>query len=788
MPRRLVLGLFFIGGVSALIYEIAWVRQASLAFGVSLYAYSAVLAATMGGMAIGEYLMGHYADPSKRPLVLFSGLQILLAGLGALTLPALNGLTGLYSLVVRAIDATGPTLNVLRLGMAALALTLPAILIGAGFPLMSRIVARHHRVGEDVGWMMGINTLGSVLGCLLAAIVLIRFLGLSGTVLLAAALNLIVALVSWRLAGRERDPQTSPAAQPETAPAKEGASLPVSRPGAGLLSAWTLEFILWAYALSGFVALADEVVWARLIGVFVPGTVYSFAILLAVCLAGLAGGSLIATAWLRRRKATLHLFGALELAVGLLSVGALFSFASLPNLHLESLLQNDSAANGMVWAAVLALITLFPVTLGMGMLFPVVSSLYTAESSRQVGQHLGRLAAYNTTGSIVGALLAGFVSVPLLGMRSSALALGGISLLIGLAAVVVSGMGAGGAANGFRAAKFRLVPIVGGLVVVAVAILAAARLPVAHYLGAWQADASRLIFYKEGLESTVAVFSAGPEHPKFTTINGQTEVPTDEPGLRAFHLLGHLPPLLVPDARDALMLGFGNGISSGAMATHRIPVLDVVELAPEMVAAAQAVYSVENRLVLQDPVLTIDSDDARNYLLQTSHKYDIITADASFPFTSVSWTLYTQEFYRGIRQHLTARGVFLQRLPIDKLTINDYRSILRTFQSVFPNTTLWYTGGTQTLLLATPDPLTEAALIEKLNAVATDPTVQLDLGDETAIRQYDVMTSDQVRQFSSLGHVVLDNTAFFMPENSETEALLQLIQPAADNAGSAVTP
>ena len=247
------------------------------------------------------------------------------------------------------------------------------------------------------------------------------------------------------------------------------------------------------------------------------------------------------------------------------------------------------------------------------------------------------------------------------------------------------------------------------------------------------------------------------------------------------HLLGHLPPLLRPGAQNGLMLSFGNGIATGALTTHQVPAVEVVELAPEMVEAAQ-MYAEENRNVLQYPGLQVHVEDARNFLLQTDRQYDVITTDATHPTNASSWTLFTTEFYRQVDQHLAPGGVFLQWVPLHSMAIADYLSILRTFQSVFPNATLWYTGGSHTLLLATPGAVTDAYLEERLQAVPDNSAVLEDLGGPEEISRYWIMNSEQLRQFVGQGGLVRDNDAFFLPINAETETLIQVIQLAAVRA------
>lgn len=249
--------------------------------------------------------------------------------------------------------------------------------------------------------------------------------------------------------------------------------------------------------------------------------------------------------------------------------------------------------------------------------------------------------------------------------------------------------------------------------------------------------------------------------------------------VHVFRLLGHLPPLLKPYVQDALFLSFGNGIASVALSTLNISLLDVVELAPEMVDTARQVYTQENRNVLKYQGMMVHIEDARNFLLQTGRKFDIITSDATHPSKSRSWTLFTIEFYRGIQQNLTPDGVFLQRLPIHSMVIADYKAILRTYQSVFPNATLWYNGGGHILVLTTPSRLTKAELEDKLKTVSRQPEVLKDLGDVAHIERYWIMNSDQLQQFVGTGRLVTDNNAYFLPINTDMDQLTQMIQQAA---------
>ncbi len=449
MQRKWILALFFLAGISSLIYEIAWVRQATLTFGVSIYAYSAVLTAYMGGMALGGYWIGKRADREEYPFKLFALLQVGLAVLGILTPFALQGLSTVYAALARSLQPGLWLLTFFRLLMSILALTPPSVCIGAILPVMGRAYARRSgQVGGDVGWLYALNTLGSVLGCLLTAAIFLRLFGLRETIFLAAFINLIVAGLSWSFRTVRLEPlraQSAPAAPGKRSKSQAAKSVerkprhsqaPVklveSKPLVEPLSSAGLRFVIIAYTLSGFVVMAYEVVWARLISLHTVGAVYSFSVMLTVFLAGLVVGGLVG-AWMARKwRPTLFTFGGLQLAIGFLAVVTMLSFANLPALKLENIFPAYSVSAEMGFESLLSFITLFPVTILIGMVFPVVSSLYTAEQAEHVGLKLSRVTALNTTGSILGSLLAGFVIVPALGLQYSIYLLALVNLLIGM--------------------------------------------------------------------------------------------------------------------------------------------------------------------------------------------------------------------------------------------------------------------------------------------------------------------------------------------------------------------
>jgi spermidine synthase len=801
--RIYALALFVLAGISALIYEVTWVRLLSLDFGVSVYAVSAVLTAFMAGLALGSWLFGRLAaraakQPSSRALLLLYALLLIGVGVCGLLAPLVfRQLGALYVWIYRQFAPDFYTFNLIRFGLAALALCLPTCLMGGTLPVMSQLLIRHdQRRGGDLGALYAANTFGGVLGACASGLFLIRWLGVQGTIDLAVAIDFVCAGVAFVLSQRRADERrpalnknreprtenrsprrqrgketrrqavsTTPDIQSDAQPARQAANSQFTiRDSQFSISAQRL--VLWGFALSGFAALGYEVVWTRLLSIFSLGAVFSFTIMLTTFLVGLALGGALMARRVDRSERPLELFGTLELGIGVAAILILFVFAKLPTI-LAGLTATDTLGKLVYVEFVSAALTMLVPTLLMGAIFPVAARLYSigplsdaGVPVEAVGRRVGRLYALNTLGSALGAAVAGFVLIPLLGLQRAALLLALINLALG--AIVL-----------LQTTPIPRVRLVGALVV---AIMAALLLPPGIYLGFREGTAPSLAFYREGVDATVSVFDVADPPLKISFVNGRSEVPTDPQSMRAFYMLGHLPPLLRPQAQSALMISFGNGIATGAMSRHSIPRIQAVELVAEQVAAAQ-LYQKENRGVLNYPGLKITIEDGRNYLMRSDEQFDIITADATHPVNSSSWALFTREFYGLVRQRLSSDGVFVQWLPFHDLSSQDFRDIVKTFQSVFPHTSLWYTGGIHSFMVATPQPLTRAEVLALGPQIEAAGIVD-DLGDGQKLVGDFLMDEGAVARYVESAQLVTDDSAFFIPAK-ETDAILQSWAPYA---------
>ncbi|MBW1689106.1 MAG: fused MFS/spermidine synthase [Deltaproteobacteria bacterium] len=417
----LLLGCFFLSGFAALLYQTAWTCELSFVFGTSEIAVAAVLAAYMGGLALGAAAAARYALRLRRPVLAYGVLELAIA-LSALSVPA--GIRLINAVYVGLLGGGGELLEggaamatLFQLGAAFAVLLPPTAFMGATLPLLARHAVRNEaEIGSRVGVLYAVNTAGAIAGTLCAAFLLMPELGLRRTVWVGAALNGLVFALAALLARGAASPPTPNHSTPEGPRAG-------STPATGA-AVW----ILPAIALSGAVSFAYEVLWARLLGHLLGASLDAFASMLASFLLGIALGSAFAAHVATSRTRAALGFGAAQLGIALTSYAA-FAFADrLPEFSLWL----GAGPSAPLASAALAAATLLPITLCIGATFPFAVRLL-ARSPEQAARATARVYAWNTVGAIVGALGAGFVLLPQLGFAGTVSI--GIAATLGLAAI-----------------------------------------------------------------------------------------------------------------------------------------------------------------------------------------------------------------------------------------------------------------------------------------------------------------------------------------------------------------
>jgi spermidine synthase len=626
----------FASGAAAVAYELLWARDFALLYGSTAVGTAVVLAAYFGGLALGARAGGRAASRAAS-LALFGRLELAVAGVVLAYLacrPLLAPAAGWLGAAVPA-----PFLPVVRATFAAVVLLAPTTLIGATLPAATAVLARDDLAGT--GRLYAWNTLGGALGALLCGFVAIRALGVRGSFLAAAVLD--VAVGAAALAWARRAATTAPPGPTEAA-----------RPGAAVALA----------ATAGFVGLADEVLWSRGLAGVLSNSVYSVALVLAAVLIGIVLGARIGAR--RRGEDGRQRLAAAWVALALTSLGSLLALHVLVPMSraLAGLLGVHGPAGGLAVEAALALAVVLAPALCLGAVFTLLLSFTGGPAPAT----LGRLLAANTAGGIAGALAAAFVLLPGLGLG------GGLLVTAALPAVAATAV-AGPTWLGALAA--------GAGAAVATVAIAGPTLRLA-----WQDryGAETLLHYADGPAATVMV-TADARGAKRLRVNGQYSLGGTD-GLLLERREAHLPLLLHPAPTRLLALGVGTGDTLGAAVRHPGLHADGVELLPEALGAA-TFFARENGGVLGDARARLVADDARSFLLGTRARWDVILSDLFLPWTAGAAALYSLDFYRLGRRHLAPGGLYCQWLPLHQLGVRDLEMIVATFAAAFPAVQLW---------------------------------------------------------------------------------------------------
>lgn len=694
--------LLLCSGICALIYQVLWLRVLALTFGVTVHAAAVVLASFMGGLALGSLLAGRLADRTPSPLRLF-GLVELAIGLCALATPLALG--AVQSVFVAASPYLPESLllgTVIRVVLSFGVLLLPTALMGATLPIVIKSsLARLDGLGTRISILYASNTTGAILGALLAGFYLIPRIGLSRSFLIAAAINSAVGLTALALSRALPRSGPSPIAEPAPAEAAVTAERGQMR-GA--------QVVLLVSALSGFASLALEVVWFRVLAIFLGPTSYTFTVVLATVLTGIALGSALAAPILRwRRLDGMQALALLQFA-GAALVLTSFSGLVVPGqapMWLARLMTSLGAGFALP-AAALSLTVVLPASLFFGLAFPIGLRLWAGagKGDAETGRRVGVFYSVNVGGAILGSLVAGFLLLPLLGSRASLVAMAALYLLAGIALQLVCA---------------RRRPLVTGLAVSAViaVVLQVQAVPDPLDLMHRRIYAGRpVIWQEEGPQTTVAV--VGGVNNRVMYLDGRHQA-NDSPGMTFIHRrIGILPAVLHPDPKRALVIGLGGGATAGGLSQYPGLGVDVIELSSGVVKAS-AYFSHMNFDILHHPNVRIRLDDGRNVLQRVRTRYDVITADAIIPRHAGANSLNSVEYFRLVRNALSPGGVALHWNG--GATATEHQLILRAFVEAFPLATLWGDGS---LMVGSLQPLSLSR--DRIEVMLAEPATRAMLG------------------------------------------------------------
>jgi predicted membrane-bound spermidine synthase len=782
--RLLGVVFFFASGAAGLMYEVAWMRVLSTFLGCTTYSVTAVLTAFMGGLALGSYIAGRYADRVKSPIRVYGLLEIGVGVAALLAIVLMAASRPLFKVFYDALLGRPFLFFLVKFIVAVLVLGVPTTLMGATLPILSRFFVRTlGEVGAQVGKLYGINTLGAFAGAFLAGFLLLGSIGITFTIAIAVVLNLAIGVAAILLARGQKDARAADAKPPPAPALKAKTAIPSGRNRTAFLA-----LVFLAFGLSGFSAMVYQVAWTRVFELFVGSSTYAFTIILLAYLAGIAAGSLIVSRFIDRFGAGVFMFIILELIIAISSLLAIPAAGeTLPYVFIKVLASNKDSFTTIILLEflVIFLVLLLP-TLAMGALFPIVTRLVTEKAS-EVGRAVGKAYAANTVGTIIGSASAGLVLIPLIGTQNTLavavvvniIAAGALVMyildtqlvkgLIGLAIegaavlLLMTNLSAGAkwdryirqAAPYIYASRYTKYfgldtsghldtlrkltaedvpdrrrirkqleailnildenhPLWGSFVdiqAVSISLLEASkdRDPVSRMEMQKQMDRLERIFRKtprelilqdlQYAENTqeilfteegpylLAAVRRDPYGDLSLSINGKVDASTGG-DMRTQVFFGHLPSIYRRNAKTALVVGLGSGVTLGSLALHGVEKIDALEISPAVVNAAKF-FSGFNHNALENPRVTLHKEDARSFVALTDNTYDIINSIPSNPWMAGVSHLFTIEFFRGCASRLNKGGVMAQWLQRYCLSERDFKMVFNTFHKVFPYVHVW---------------------------------------------------------------------------------------------------
>ena len=743
---RIIAACFILSGATGLIYEVLWARMLGLVFGATTLAVSTVLAAFMGGLALGSALAGRIANRIRRPVMAYGLLEIGIA-LYALAVPLLfTVVDNLYAIIWQQFHPSFFVFSLWRFLLSCLMLLIPTTLMGATLPILSAALTRSAGVtASSITRLYTRNLVGAIAGSIAAGFLLLPMLGIRGTIYTASLINIAIGVVAIivdrtkvQVASAEVEPAIS--GEPLSSP-----SLPVDVEATVAPNDFgSVGFWLSCAFISGFVTISIQVAWTRILSMIIGSSTYAFSIVVALFLLGLSAG-----AFLIGRRSLAGKLRATIVKVELATAVSLIVSIVVVNRIPDILITTGLRLNISSWAGLLTL-QIFSVTLLvllpaflMGMVMPLVLVWAGSHPGEESVRLVGRSYALNTVGAITGALAAGFFLIPGVSTRFTIIVAAALCVFVAAVAYkperetedrdLKRGLAVGGAAAAFVlmiffAPRMNLADLSIGAFDSLMRVIAKTR-------GETTENASRetgpavhtLLMYEEGPTSTVSVRKDWDITSM--AINGRTNA-SDRDDMSTQVMLGQLPLLLAPSTKNALVVGYATGVTAGAMLQSPIESLECIELEPATIPGSRFFEHVNNK-PLNDPRMHLIIDDARTYLRVIPTRYDMIVSEPSHPWVPGVANLFTKEFFELGRERLTDDGVFVQWLQIYQLSTESLRSVLATFREVFPHVQVFRvegaTKGKDLLLVGSRRPMPIDELMARARGRMSDQRMAAEL-------------------------------------------------------------
>lgn len=650
--------LIFFSGFSFLIFEVSWFRLLSLAIGSTTSASSLVLSAFLSGMGLGAFVIG-------KKIISFK-LELLFGIIST------SGLL-VYSSIVYGIPFLYSLFDAAWVGylFAIFVVFIPAFFMGGVLPIIAeKMVIISKNKNKHLGLLYALETLGSFIGAIFTGFILIKWLGQYNTVLIASAVLAILALYQFIWGKKE----TSSVIHKNEIAANviENQFNKKEKSSSNLV-----KIILLSAFTCGFLGVSLQVIWFRFFNVYFVNTSYTFATISAIVILGLFIGSWFYSIFARKIYNKIRALSITLLFISISSVLGIIVLLFLPELIMIPLAttQDDYLLRIFIIPIITAVIVIVPTTAFSGFCFPLLWSMAT-ENNKQISSTIGKLLFFNSMGSAIGPILITFLFIPLFGAILSSV----IPVLLLLLVLLFI--------HKNRPEKSFKIFLSGSLILLILVLIVRPQLQILP--PSFSKYDKKVIGYGETSEGTYIVGQElNPENPTISTyVNNSSVIGSTYDAIKAVKMVGHLPFLMGLNCNNALVVGFGIGVTTSAIASHQeVKNIDCVEIIPELKNVAFH-YKELNRGVYNDPRLKINKGDGRHFLQSTHKQYELISSDPTHPILG-SGNIYTKEYFELCKAHLSPHGMISQYLPLHKLRLSDFLGIIKTFKTVFPDATLW---------------------------------------------------------------------------------------------------
>lgn len=760
-----VVACFILSGFAALLYQTAWMRQFSLVFGTSELAIAAVLSAYMGGLALGSSIAAKYVNRVTRP-VLFYGLLEAGIAISALAVPLLLKLASfLYVSVLggqpEPVDASGLGQSFFYLIVAFIVLAIPTTFMGATLPLLTKYVVKSkEEIGSRVGLLYATNTAGAIGGTVVAGFVLLPILGLNGTVWVGVAINILVFFLAAAIAKKVGDHVEVEGSETSADKSSETNQPSTSQNLGPRARFWILPIML----LSGANAFLYEVLWTRLLGHILGGSIAAFATMLAGFLSGIAIGSAIASRLAKTREHSTNWFVGVQCGIAYTSMAI---YMLLPFIIPES--------KGLAGNVLLAVMILLPATIFIGATFPLAVRILAIDE-RDAAPSSAKVYSWNTVGAIFGATISAFFLIPAL--RYEGAIFFAVLLNIGLAFAASMLLG------------YRKLPLQVGVAIfiIGTAIFYRPLMPEAilRTSPVYTLLDGDFRYYEVGRSSTVTVI----ELNGYLNIrnNGLPEasagVKGSPPAIHNQRLLTMTPVLARPDTETMLVVGLGGGVALEGV-PKSVKSIDVIELEEQVVDANRVFGDAREIDPLKDPRFTLVINDARSAMTLTDKKYDAIVSQPSHPWTAGASHLYTREYMALAKERLTDDGVYLQWMNTQFVDEFLLKSLSATMLDVYPYVRMYKWNGEAIFFLGSDRPLNVEQGIARTGRPLTDDVqtyLENGIGSVEDVIAGLAMDQRNVEDFAQGGKIITDNNNYMATHsarviNTESALIWQRLDP-----------